>query len=1144
MLLEALCKSSLWGCITKPTTARLSVQKGGKKLLLIMKLTAILLLIACIQVSAKGFSQGITISERNAPLEKVFNLIEKQTGYTFFYKMELLQNAKKVDINVNNGSLSSVLQLLFKDQPFSYNIVDRNIVVSKKDPSTSSGLPNDQVTGLNPSPLLEITGRVMTIEGEPLAGASIIIKRTGKGDIANASGQFKLKDVTADDEITVSFTGYKPQTLKIGTVTNVILVLEVANNELDRLVVQAYGKTTQRFSAGNIAKVTAQEIEKQPVMNPLLALQGRVAGLDINQSSGYLSAPIKVELRGRTSIAGFPSDPMYVIDGVPLTVLDVSGELTSVNGGTVSRGFTQTGYGFAGPSNGQSPLFSLNPEDIESIEVLKDADATAIYGSRAANGVILITTKKGKAGKTKFDLGIQEGVTKVTRFWPLLNTSQYIAARREAFKNDNIDYTDPANAGQAYDLLQWDTTRNTDWQKELYGSMGHTTDIHASLSGGDAHTNFRVGAGYNRITNITTVNGADQRGSVSFNTTHRSIDQKLSISLTGGYTYSQSDMINLPGVVIFPPDAPPIYDKNGNLNYAQWTSQASYPFAGLKQPYSVKTNFLNSNLTLNYSPLKGLRAIISLGYNNAQTNQVSLQPIASLDPASSPTGSNIFGFNSNKNWIVEPQVSYDAIFGKGEINVLVGGSIQHTYTDGAILAGGGYTDDALIRNISNAPLKDARDNYGEYRYAALFLRANYVWENKYILDLNGRRDGSSRFGPSDQFGSFGSVGAAWIFSEENWLKKHLGLLSFGKLRSSYGTTGSDAVGDYQYLTRWSSNNTYAYGNIQPLTPLQNANPYYHWQVNRKLETALDLGFFKDRVSISLAYYRNRCDNQLISFPTPALSGFTSVTANSPALVQNSGWEFILNTRIIDSKNFKWSLSFNTAANRNKLLAYPNLLQSPFAGTYKIGSPLYITWLFHSTGVDPQTGRFRFQDKNHDGTISYNFSHPGDNDDVSVFDLTPKFIGGLGSSLNYKKIQLDLYFTIKKQKGRNAIDQGNIFPGSINNFPVTQLNGHWQKPGDIATSARFTTQPDQTDINFAQSDGAYTDASYIRLSTLSLGYSLPDTWIKKVHLSGCSLFLHTNNLFVITRYKGIDPETQNFGGLPPTKTMVGGISFNF
>jgi TonB-linked SusC/RagA family outer membrane protein len=1099
-----------------------------------MKLTGVILLAFCLQVSARSDAQQhISINVKNVSLQKLFAEIEKKTSYTFFYDVTILKETKPVSLQFKDATVEEILKQALVGQALEYTITDKTIFVKKEHKALVGPAPADSTHGA----AIKVKGVVLTEAEMPVQGANVTIKQTERGTITNAKGEFELSAVPVGGMLVFSYVGYAPQNVAVKDVRELRVHMKVAQNELDKAVVQAYGSTTQRLTTSDIGTVTAEEIERQPVMNPLLALQGKVAGLDVVQTSGFASAPIKVELRGRSAVGNFPSDPLYIIDGVPLTVLDVGGN----SGYPVSTGFLQAGGGFEGPANGQSPLFSLNPADIESIEVLKDADATAIYGSRGANGVILITTKKGKVGKTKLDIHVQEGVDRVTRFWSMLNTPQYLAVRREAFYNDAYQGISP-NTGDAYDMLVWDTTKSTDWQKSIYGRTGNTTDAQVALTGGDGRTTFRIAGGYNRTAEITTVSGSDQRASASFNLSHASLDQRLTISLSSAFSYTESDMINIPGGIVYAPNAPSIYDSAGNLNYAAWDVSGNYPFEGLKQPYSSKTDFLNSSLSLNYQIIRGLRLSATVGYNNAQANQLGLTPISSLDPATNPTGTARFGNNNNKNWDLEPQLTYDAYLGKGRISLLAGGALQQTNTDGITIVGSGYTDDALLRTISNAVNEFATDDYGEYRYSALFSRITYNWENKYILNLNVRRDGSSRFGPDNQYGNFGSVGAAWIFTQENAIKDRLPFLSFGKLKGSYGTTGSDAVGDYEYLTRWGSVGLPPYDTIASLSPLQAANPNYHWQVNKKLEGSVDFGFLRDDIDVNVSWYRDRTGNQLIQFPTPAFTGFTSVTANSPALVQNTGWEITVSAKLIDTKNFLWAINFNTAINHNKLVAYPDLAQSPYLGVYAIGKPLNMEYLLHYTGVDPQTGQYTFEDKNHLGQMNYNPGQAGD--DSYVYSLTPKFFGGVGMNFSYKTFQLSLFFNVKKQIGQNALTTG-LFPGTLQNQPTGILNHEWKTPGDIASEARFTTNPSETDIyyNF-YSNGAYTDASFIRLSNLSVSYKLSDFFSKKAGMRGCSLFFHTNNLFVITRYKGIDPETQNFGGLPPAKTLVGGLSFNF
>src|SRR5260221_7367279 len=790
-----------------------------------VKLTGIFILIACLQVSARTSAQRLSISLKNGSLEKLFTEIEKKTSYVFFYDVTILKNTKPITVEMKDVSVENILEAALKGQSLEYRIAEMTIFIKKEEKKMAFN--SDSVAG--PVGKLRVKGAVVNETGQPLAGANITIKETGKGTITIARGEFELGQLVENNTLVFSYIGYSVKQWIVKNTDPIRIVLPVAVNELDKTVVQACGTTSRRLATGDIGVVTAEEIERQPVLNPLLALQGKVAGLDVNLTSGYASAPIKVELRGRSSVnPQLTSDPLYIIDGVPLTVLEVGGNSAYTAGST---GFLQAGL--PGPAYGQSPFYNINPADIESIEVLKDADATSIYGSRGANGVILITTKKGKPGKSKFDLHVQEGIQRVTKYFSLLNTPQYLQMRKEAYKNDNS----VPDINSAFDLLQWDTTRYTDWQRALYGGMGRTIDAQASLSGGDASNGFRISAGYNLTTEITTVSGADQRGSLSFHMGHRSLDQLFSVALTGSYSVTKSDMIGIPyGAVTLAPNAPAIFDSASNLNYSGWGGQNSsarslFPFSVLKQPYSATTDLLNSNLTFSYKPVRGLNVSSSLGDNVAQANQRSFTLIASHDPLSKPTGSAQFANNSNKNWIIEPQISYVFVLGQGKFEVLGGTTYQQNTTDGMSTSGNGYTSDDLIKTIAGAPSQYSSENFGQYRYAALFGRLNYNLSNKYIINISVRRDGSSRFGADKQYGSFGSLGVAWIFSEENWIKKFIPVLSFGKIRGSYGTTGSDGVGDYQYLTRFSSASQQPYNGTTSLVPTQHANPNFQWQLN-------------------------------------------------------------------------------------------------------------------------------------------------------------------------------------------------------------------------------------------------------------------------------------------------------------------------
>jgi TonB-linked SusC/RagA family outer membrane protein len=1099
-------------------------KKRGRlfKILLVMKLVIFLITVACLQVSASALAQKITLNEKDAPLEKIFNEIKAQTGCNFFYEHNILNGTSKVTINVKDASLPDVLNLCLANQPLVYTIAGNNIGVKKKE--------IQPVNPPAPQPPKDVTGQVLDNKGDPLNGATVLIKRTKSGTLTDVKGNFTLRDVLSTDVIVVTFIGYKPLEVPVGDKTVFNLVMTEATNSLDQVMVQAYGQTSQRLSTGNITSVSAKEIDDQPIVNPISALEGKVPGLVLQQTSGYASSPIKVEIQGRTQIDPTrPSNPLYIIDGVPLTFLETG--LASNNYSTGSAGINQNG--FDGPAGGQSPFFSLNPSDIESISVLKDADATAIYGSRGANGVIIITTKNGKAGKTKADGSFYDGVDFVTSHYQLMNTQQYLEMREEAFKNDGI--TPSNSSSQDYDITSWNTKSYTDWQKLLYGNTGKSTVAQLSLSGGDPLTTFRISGAYDRETDITAISGASERASLQVNLTHKSQNQRLALSFSSTYSYAYVNMVDLPVVTLLPPDAPPGYLPNGQLNWQGWYP-LNDPFPYESQPYTAATDFLNSRLNVKYELIKGLSISSNFGFSTTNQDQKKLTPIAAQNPEFDPKGQSQFGDNTNKNVIIEPQIQYNRTIGKGTLDALLGGSFQEVLQTGDLLLGNGYVNDNLLGSLANAPQTSATNDNVEYKYIALFSRLNYNWEDKYILDLTARRDGSSKFGPGKQFGNFGAVGAAWIFTQENWFKNNFSALSFGKIKGSYGITGSDDIPNYQYLALWTSqaSNTYIPG-TPAYIPQYLANADLQWQVDKKLSLGADLGFFKDKILVSLTYYRNITDHELVNSPLPSTTGFTSVYENLPAKIQNKGIESTVSIKLMDHKDFSWSINFDISANRNKLLSFPGLSQSPYADVYVVGQSLSIAKLLRYTGIDPLTGQYTFQDKNHDGQIDPNANDP--QNDLYPVDLAVKYFGGFGTNLRYKQFSMDLFFTFRDFLAPSPIA---TLPGAAySNLPTFVLN-RWQKPGDNAEFAAFTTQQTNSYYDFTVSNGAYVNGSYIRLHNLAIYYDLADRIAKKIGMQKCRVFMKGENLLLLTKYPGLDPDVPSVGALPLSKTIVAGL----
>jgi TonB-dependent starch-binding outer membrane protein SusC len=426
-----------------------------------------------------------------------------------------------------------------------------------------------------------------------------------------------------------------------------------------------------------------------------------------------------------------------------------------------------------------------------------------------------------------------------------------------------------------------------------------------------------------------------------------------------------------------------------------------------------------------------------------------------------------------------------------------------------------------------------------YHYQAVFGRVNFGWGDKYILNLTGRRDGSSRFGPDRQFSSFGAIGGAWIFSKEAFIKDNLPFLKYGKLRGSIGITGNDQIGDYKYLNTYSLY-PFPYQGQTGLVPTQLYNPDYSWETNRKSELGLELGSLNDRIIVMASFYHNRSSNQLANYTLPIQTGFSGIIQNVPALVQNTGWEYQLNASIIKTRDFTWDASLNVTFAHNKLLKFPGLSSSGYASKYEIGKPLNIVKLIHSTGVDPQTGVFQFTDKN--GHITSTPTFP---DDYTVVkDLTPAYYGGFNNRLQYKGLSLSVFFQFVKQEGFNYT-YNNTTPGSMTNQPIDVLS-RWRKPGDITNTQLYTTtNPGSTAYNYysSSSDGAVSDASFIRLKNAALSYSFPMKWSSRIKAELIRFYLQGQNLITVTNYKG-DPEIKSSFKLPPLKMVTAGVQLIF
>ncbi|RNL90329.1 SusC/RagA family TonB-linked outer membrane protein [Sinomicrobium pectinilyticum] len=1079
-----------------------------------MKLTVLLFFIVLFQIKAgPGYAQNekITLHLQSATALDVIREIEATTEYKFFYSKEELDASRKRDVRVTDEELRTVLQKVFTDSGMDFRIMDKQIVLTRKKPNTGQ-LDNT----INRLPQQGVSGMVSDISG-PIPGVTVLVKGTRNGTITDTDGEYVIS-VSPPDTLQFSYIGYKTQEVPVLGRNRIDITLEADITDLEVVTINTgYYTTTEKERTGSISSISSEDIEKQPINNALEAMQGRMPGVDIVQSSGVPGGGFEVRIRGQNSImAG--NEPLYIIDGVPYESAPLSSYYTS---------------GPIIPDANISPLNAISPEAIASIEVLKDADATAIYGSRGSNGVILITTKKGKQGKTRFTINSSTGIAHIANKMDLLNTEQYLEMRREAFANDGItDY--PANA---YDVNgTWDQNRYTDWQEELIGKTAFFRKLQSSISGGNQQTQFLVSGVLQEETTVFPDRFKYDRLAININLNHKDKGEKFGLVFSTGYTLEKNNLPDgdyISEALSLAPNAPALYDEKGNLNWEN--STWGNPLARLDAKYSQDTKSLISNMVLSYKFLKSLEGKVNAGYGFTKLADNLITPHTIYNPAFGlDSGSSTLTTNEGNRfyYIVEPQLHWEQQFKNGRLSMLIGTTFQQQVFDRTEFIGFGFANNSLIYNLGAAnTLIVLGEDKTTYRYHSLFARVNYSYKDKLFLNLTGRRDGSSRFGPDNRYGNFGAVGAAWLFSED------LGLpwLNYGKLRGSYGLTGNDQIGDYQYLQTYTIGDYPYDGNIG-LDPARLYNPNFKWEENVKKEAALELGIFDQKLSFSLAYYNNRSSNQLISYALPGTTGFPSILTNLDALVENSGWEFELGGDIVRNEHFKWNTSVNLTLPKNRLLEFPGLEESTYANKYVIGEPLSIAKLYKLNGVNPETGLFEFEDFNGDGLIT----NPEDRQYIA--DLSPKFFGGLSNTVNYKNWSFDVFFQFTKKNGYNQYRHSTV-PGYLFNKPVSVMD-RWQQPGDEAAIQRFTSGADSGAVKaysqFTQSSGIISDASFVRLKSLELAYSLS---LGRKGIDQCRIALQGQNLFTITKFKGIDPE-QTTTSIPILRRVNLGVQVKF
>jgi TonB-linked SusC/RagA family outer membrane protein len=1084
-----------------------------KRLIMRINLTFLIVFALCSQISASSFSQ-ITIKGSNISVKELIRKIERQSSYVFLMSEDVGLLKNKVSVNLTNASVEDALSASLKGTGLTFSIIEKNILLKKEKLSLAG-----KIASLFSS-RKDITFKVLGDDGQTLTGATLKIVNSALVQVSDSKGQFHLKDVEDHMVVEISFVSYETASFLVSNIKGAV-TLKKADVKLEEVVInKGYYSTSQKLNTGSTVQVTSKDLERQPLTNPITSLQGLVPGMYIKQSSGVAGSINTVQIRGRSSISSGTA-PLYIVDGVPFLSTAVDRQIGA--GATI-----------LGPqANGATdPMSVINAADIESITILKDADATAIYGSRGSNGVVLITTKKAKPGISSFKFNLQKGYGQVVNQLDLLPVSEYLALRRRAFANDNItpQITNTALPGYAPDLLMFDQNRSTDIQDLLIGNTSKITDFTTSLSVGTAKSSVLISGGYHDESSVLFGGAGYKRGTVNMSASTSSADDRLKLGIAANLSFGQNNMPGsdfTSGLYTIPQNFS-LYDANGGIN---WARNINNPIAVSRQKFKVGNKNININTNLSYQIIDDLTFRTNIGYNRIDQRQSFQAGASTISPlATTPVSAASYSSAVTEAIITEAQFDYTKKINDHTATLSTGGTWQDTkFEIPYIINAVTFSSELLMESFTNAgTISPVRALNSEYKSISFFGRANYNYKEKYVINALLRRDGSSRFGPDKRFGYFGSIGAAWIFSDEDFFKD-LSFLSFGKLRGSFGVTGNDQVtNNYGYSDTFTITPS-AYGGVPGFYPTRIANPSFRWESSRKFELAMELRFLNDRISFIPAFYRNRSDNMIIStVPLPGQTGFINYIGNLNFLVQNQGFEMDINFKAIKTKELQWDLGFNITQIRNKVLNIPEQVAASYANTYQVGQSLSMFQAYHFTGfVD---GVAQVEDRNGDGVIT-----PGLTGDYYAHSQRdPSYYGGLTSALTYKRFRLDALLSFAKQNAFAPIAYPGAFGAQLGLLRNSQFI-----PSTVTSTPSYVSYA----TRYTSSDAMISDASFIRVRNISLAYNLPEKWIRAVKVNQLELFARGQNLFTFTKYKGLDPETQT-GVLPPLKIFTAGLSCSF
>lgn len=1127
-----------------------------------------LILLTCllslgVQARTGELPQDITLSFRDATLDKVFKEIRKQTGYSFVYTESELSRASKVTIQVSNSSLDRVLSLCFQNQPLTYTIVDKIVVVKPRQESRLAIPVVNSVAAADPKKI-SMRGRVLNEKGDPLAGATITVRRSDMSTTTDEEGYFALTEIEEDAVLVVSSVGHVTQQVKLSAnKLNMEIKLPIAMKEEEEVVV-AYNKISARSNTGAVTVVKGEQIQTLPNRSFDKSLQGLVPGLLVTSGNGQPGAPpANFVLRG-IATGGQPlngetyRNPLIVVDGVPVTQEPPGYASTS---GTI---FTE---------RITNPLAQLNTSDIETVTILKDASAVALYGSKASNGVILVTTKKGKTGKTVIGFRHQTDIaSSLDGNIKMLNQQEYLELLFESYRNNNpklysTDAAILADLRKKFPVIinaPGDTSfyPQSDWVGALLNKAAITVANEVSISGGNDKSNFYLNLEYTKQNGVAKNSGYDRK-SIRFNFEHRPTSWfKLGINSMLSYNiqkYSSADFLKT--IAISPLN--PIRDIEGNYIYNyRWGHSGS---GNSLSPNPVAQSELNIRTSTAYRSLSKLFAEVKLYKDLSFSSSLGVDfmfneakqkshPLAS----GAQKGGIAEQLFRSANIINTNLLQYNKLWDNTHsLNILAGQETQIFTGKYSFISLQDLTNNPGQDQLQGGTISNAQGNSSKQTLLSYFGQVNYGFREKYYLSGSIRSDGSSRFGKNNRFGTYWSIGGGWVISSEEFMRNTKSWLSYLKLRGSFGPAGNSAAITDQLRFDPLSLVPFLNG-IAVFTATTNpGNPSIQWEQTFTWDGGIELKLFKDKIGITADLYERKTTNLIAYNINAALgTGYSTLTGNIGD-IKNKGIELSLSANLIQSKHFRWDITGNWSRNKNKLIksSLPRQAISNSNLVNEVGSEYNSFFLREWAGVNPNNGRPMWIDSTGKSNENYLAAKQ------QIFGkVQPDGFGGVNTTFRYKDFGLSVaiyyqygslvYFNSNLQNDGNRSGNDPYLNQTLNSLD------RWQKPGDIAGNPRrllngqaVTSTGTVTDQGTFASTRYLYDGDFIRLSNIGFSYNFPKHLIERIRINNLQLFVQGHNIATWTKYSGQDPEnvsTAGFGSIlyPQTRSYSIGLNVNF